>query len=345
MKNTLTGVSLALLATWTSAAQGQTCPTLIDLAPGLEPANSNPYTTFGNSLQPSDPISSNESMLVIGNTAYFGAKDPAFGFEPFQSDGTAVGTNLLADIGSPLSFGSIPTEMTDFGGALYFASTGPGIFAGGRELVRVTGPGQFEFLTNFNDSLCEVDSLTPLGGRLLFTASPQSTGSEPYAYTPGGGVTLLADVGPFDGVDAAYNHKINVYTVDTAGTTAYFFGHPSLTKRALLKTDGTPAGTVQLQEFDTDVIHYGMHAWQGHVYFEGWSAAAGYELWRTDGTVAGTNPVGDFAPGAHDAHVNLEFATEFGGALYFVMDDGQFGSELWKTDGTTAGTQLVLDLA
>jgi ELWxxDGT repeat protein len=76
-------------------------------------------------------------------------------------------------------------------------------------------------------------------------------------------------------------------------------------------------------------------------FFRGYTAAAGWELWKTDGTNAGTslvkdiNPAGDSSPG---------YMVWMRGESYFVATDGTAGTELWKTDGTEAGTVMVKDI-
>jgi len=121
----------------------------------------------------------------------------------------------------------------------------------------------------------------------------------------------------------------------------------------------------------------------GVLYFSGFSAGSGEELWRSDGTVAGTyllaetvagpgsQPLGPFATAGaavffaaggdelwkNDAagtalvralpgapSVGIRSLTPLGSKVYFSYDDGVAGRELWVSDGTAAGTRMVEDL-
>jgi ELWxxDGT repeat protein len=88
------------------------------------------------------------------------------------------------------------------------------------------------------------------------------------------------------------------------------------------------------------------------VYFAGWDASHGVELWKTDGTAAGTMLVDDVNPGATGSEPPLADRsaaasyqlTVSGRKLFFAATDGTHGDELWQSDGTTAGTIMVADI-
>ncbi|MCB9869909.1 MAG: hypothetical protein H6837_08625 [Planctomycetes bacterium] len=69
-------------------------------------------------------------FVASGGLLFFGAYDPALGFEPWRSDGTAAGTFLLRDIVPGVDF-SLPRNMVTANGRVYF-QTLPG--ATGAEL-------------------------------------------------------------------------------------------------------------------------------------------------------------------------------------------------------------------
>ncbi|MDB6137237.1 MAG: hyalin repeat protein, partial [Verrucomicrobiaceae bacterium] len=75
------------------------------------------------------------------------------------------------------------------------------------------------------------------------------------------------------------------------------------------------------------------------MYFTGYTAAKGTELWRTDGTAAGTFMLQDMTPGPDSTQFGESMA--LGSVLYFVPDTAAYGKELWRTDGTVAGTHIV----
>jgi ELWxxDGT repeat protein len=74
-------------------------------------------------------------VVVRGNNAYFSGWDAAHGWELWQSNGTASGTQLTADI-YPGTKSSSPQELTLAGNLLFFSADSPNI---GRELWAV-GP-------------------------------------------------------------------------------------------------------------------------------------------------------------------------------------------------------------
>ncbi|HSS51432.1 MAG TPA: ELWxxDGT repeat protein, partial [Thermoanaerobaculia bacterium] len=78
----------------------------------------------------------------------------------------------------------------------------------------------------------------------------------------------------------------------------------------------------------------------GRLFFIGWDADAGNDLWVTDGTPAGTQRVG--SPGSRSSAPDGLVAA--GHRIFFSGDDGEHGRELWESDGTPGGTHMVFDL-
>jgi ELWxxDGT repeat protein len=87
-----------------------------------------PGATFGD-LDPGA-----RRFLVVGATAFFAATDGASGTELWRTDGTSVGTTMLADI-FPGPRDSVPKGLIDFGGTVFFAAN-DGVH--GRELWSFT---------------------------------------------------------------------------------------------------------------------------------------------------------------------------------------------------------------
>lgn len=95
---------------------------------------------------------------------------------------------------------------------------------------------------------------------------------------------------------------------------------------------GCPEGCPRVAIFGLEP--YGL-VFKGRLFFAGWDAAHGYELWETDGTPQGTRLVKDLCPGTCDGRP-LGFRTVLGRLLF---EDA--GHDLWASDGTTAGTVRV----
>lgn len=116
---------------------------------------------------------------------------------------------------------------------------------------------------------------------------------------------------------------------------------------SLYKTDGTPDGTVELQELARDFL-WSFRGFPSEptvlgnrLFFVARDAEHGTELWWSDGS--GTALFADIWPGQLSSRPsNL---TVLNDRLYFTAEDGVRGRELWSTDGTLAGTALVADIA
>jgi len=249
----------------------------------------------------------------LGNVVLFVRDDREHGGrELWRTDGTAVGTGLLADIlpgtnnsGSPLS--SFPDSFValDSGVAL-FAASGP---SAGRELWvsdgTATGTNRLADLTPGSaDSRFFAPPLGD-GDRALFLAGPSSDGPQQLWVSDG---------------TAGGTRALTSFTVPRA------FGEPSdlfdaEVSRILQVVDQTP---------------------DGRIYFVADDGSAGREPWVSDGTPLGTHRLADVCPGPCSSSPKLATALP-SGAMLFTADDGSSGSEPWITDGTAAGTRRLVD--
>lgn len=125
---------------------------------------------------PFDGIKVPGDFTVLGHHLYFWAFTFATGYEVWRTDGTDVGTELVADI-APGTLSSRPREIVALEGVLYFrADDGPHGFelwrsdgtAAGTSMVR-------DILTGSRQSSTPHD-LTPLGRHLYFRAGSASLG-------------------------------------------------------------------------------------------------------------------------------------------------------------------------
>jgi ELWxxDGT repeat protein len=117
--------------------------------------------------------------------------------------------------------------------------------------------------------------------------------------------------------------------------------------RELWKSDGTPEGTVLVE----DINPFGsafpdfptLVAVDRTLYFVADDGTHGAELWRSDGTRGGTRLVEDIAPGP--ASSSPEQLVRVGSRLtFFTADDGVHGRELWVSEGGREDTRLVEDI-
>lgn len=122
-------------------------------------------------------------------------------------------------------------------------------------------------------------------------------------------------------------------------------------RRALWKSDGTEAGTVQVKSLPSSTglfwpIVTGLKATPSRLFFLAGDAAHGTELWASDGTGAGTQFVKDLTPGPESS--SLSHLTAVDDALVFfkeIYDDTtpRTRYELWRSDGTSSGTVRLRD--
>lgn len=139
--------------------------------------------------------------------------------------------------------------------------------------------------------------------------------------------------------DSSSNPSV-VRDLTIVGTTLFFIAgvDGDSNRSALWKSNGTPSGTILVKELDrfqnsapTELV-----ALSDRLFFRGYSAAAGIELWSSDGTAVGTRIFRDLHPGSPSAEpFNL---TTFNGKLVFSISSGPNGPGLWASDGTSAGT-------
>ena len=293
------------------------------------------------------PIVSRQGFLfVLPSGFFFFADDGVHGTSLWQTDGTAAGTVLVHDFSSQ----EAPATLFFYMGALtlgsryYFRGVSlahgyelwstDGTSAGTGEVANVGRMTPSIFLSPFTGAPPEPTSWGPLGStgsRLLFEANDGTSGGEPWAGSPGAGVTFLADTLP--GSDFSSLREVTPFGVSTlfSSSNGSSGGH-------LWKTDGTPAGTAPSGAPAGDRLT----PFAGAVVYVVSEAATGAELWRTDGTAGGSALIKDIRPGTEGSAPSG--LTVSGGSLFFAADDGTNGRELWKSDGTPGGTVQVKDI-
>lgn len=286
----------------------------------------------------------------------FSARGANTGFELFTSDGTASGTNLVADIYPTVP----PFSQTDSyphspaagpNSSLLFIADGG---ASGVELYIYDSSGVRQLVevepAPITESAFENGALTTLGSdRILLSADDGVHGSELHVWAPGKGTTLLADINP-GGSDTAPT-EVTTGWLDGA-LQAVFVARFSSLGSTLWITDGTPEGTRFLADpTGTSPAadpwtapapkHLVYHPGHRRVYFAAEDREHGWELWATDGTTAGTVRITDFA---RSESLYPQQLTPVGERLYFVAEEDGVGRELFVTDGSPEGTRLVQDL-
>lgn len=128
-----------------------------------------------------------------------------------------------------------------------------------------------------------------------------------------------------------------------------FAGKTAATGTEVYITDGTPGGTILLNDInpgplgstpDADAV-----VLNGFIYFTAERPAEGRELWRTDGTPGGTTLVKDIFAGVLGSNAPNKYNLFSSGSyLLFAAKTPSSGIELWRSDGTDAGTVILKDI-
>ncbi len=276
---------------------------------------------------------------VVGESLVFGADDAVHGAEPWITDGSDAGTELLADL--------VP-GVDEFGEPL---SSRPWDFAevGGRALVgAVAGAWSIAGTQGETELLAEGRSAWPISNRPrpgdptgeAFFGTDEVDGSSPELMLTDGsteGTHLVAVTNPSN--------------VETRRRDIFFVFSDAETGTELWSSDGDPVSNELVRDINVGGGSSSpeMLAMRGPtLFFSADDGVHGRELWRSDGSVEGTELVLDIRAGAEGSNPG---PTTWSGraattrrGVFFAADDGVVGEELWLSDGTGKGTRLVADI-
>ena len=313
-------------------------------------------------------------FAALGSDVLFRACDSEHGCELWKTDGTAVGTVLVADLWRGEGSGS-PSGFVQSGTRVFFrASDGmqpgtvwvtDGTETGTRMLLRnswgfygssvaILDMGSqvlsgTDDLVAISNSTLAVSVLLPgaapnfaasIGSEVLFSTSFRSTVDFGNLYRTDGTVlgTSLVTTVPNAVSTAVYLTSVGSQVFFVANTNP---GHG----RELWISDGTAVGTMEVKDIRSGLSSSSPGQLTGvgsTLYFTANDGTNGIELWRSDGTELGTTMVQNINPGSASSSPGDLVA--IGSTLYFFATDAVAGRELWKSDGTPGGTVPVLDL-
>lgn len=277
------------------------------------------YTDFGDGLI--------TALTVVDDHVYFVADTAETGFELFRTDGTTVGTQLVADTNPGTSNGF------DWDGTLHAATNGL-IFN------RETGDWEAWFSdgTSLGTQKIRPDVHYTYGyfefnGYTYFQGSTFATGYE--LFKTDGTLPNTVLVKDFDPGTPSSNVK-SIGIVGNYLLLSVTIGSDT----ELWRTDGTEVGTIFLQAVDPGDKAIQINGTKA--IFAGTTAANGTELWETDGTTMNTRILREIRPGADSSEIS-ELAL-IDNKVYFAANDGVSGNEVWSTDGTLQNTVMIADI-
>ncbi|MFL6194018.1 MAG: ELWxxDGT repeat protein, partial [Thermoanaerobaculia bacterium] len=322
------------------------------------------------------------TLLGLNGKLLFNADDGATGPEPWVTDGTAAGTQLLVDffalpewssefqvatfngvnLLTPRDTGGIwTTDATPAGTSPLFPGGSPAAASG---FTPALGTLFFAGYDAGDAEPWKTDG-TAAGTSRILDIKPGPGSSSPFGFTPAGSAVVFAasdaagrELWRTDGTPAG-TYALTASTItDVGGITrlgsaALFTANVPGSGKEPCRTDGTLPGTILLKDVRAGAASSdpGPLAVLGsRALFIALEDATGREYWVSDGTAAGTTLLKDINPGAGSGP--LEYSTWnrgnttqiVGSAFFFLADDGTHGFELWKTDGTPAGTAMMGDI-
>lgn len=177
--------------------------------------------------------------VVSGGRIVFAGNDGNTGVEPWISDGSAAGTHLLSEL-TPGPNGSAPYDFrAGANGTVWFAACPTSSLCRIYRLDVATET-LLAIANTEVDNAADLTLVAALGERLMAWRRDPSIGIEPLA-VDGTTVTTLGDLNP-GSEDSRYasGHAI------MADGTLLFGARLSSSAAALMKTDGTPAGTQEV---------------------------------------------------------------------------------------------------
>ncbi len=301
----------------------------------IRPAKANSLGLFDSTVDP--------DFTALGGKLLFQGYDTKGQWNLWVTDGTLAGTEELTPAGADPFDGLNPTDFTVIGKNAVFVGVG----ANGRDSLWATngtsaGTHELKIKGGDEDKLFDDGTdFTVLGHKVLFEAVISDDGEAGLFVTDGttGGTTQLHvnGAGPFGLFELVESPFFTVL-----GKKALFVGSGKKNTDSLWITDGTAAGTIELNSselFNEFARNPHFTVFGSKAIFVAGSPSFTDYLWVTDGTAAGTkklNVKGASSLGLVDD--DSEFIS-LGTKVLFTGRDADNNDGLWITDGTAAGTK------
>ncbi len=289
-------------------------------------------------IQPGPTESFPNNFLKMGDTLFFVADDGTHGNELWKSDGTPDGTVMVKDI-YPGATGAGPTALAQFNNLLYFAAETP---AHGFELWRSDGTPDGTVLVhdiNPGPTASSPQRFTALGNQLFFiTSIPSDTNADDYLW-----VTDGTSNGTQQFMQLSDTGSLGKYELVNANGRLFFLVLNAQNISELWTSDGTPAGTVQLDGNSESYAFLYFAPLGNRLFFTHADATHGYEPWLSDGSKGGTYMLQDLAANGLNSEPNILALTDQ--LVYIIADNGSTGQELWAMPLPREKTFLPVVLA
>lgn len=283
------------------------------------------------------------NYAIQNNTLFFAAWDAATGYELWKTDGTTVSTSMVTDLKAGTG-SSNPLAFCKLGNEIFFTATAVGLerklwktdgTAGGTVQIAVAEPF---FILDF--------AVGMVNNKMIFYAHNTVDGYEPYVSDgTAAGTFMLKDINAGAG-NSWLSQSQNAH-LKFNNRHCYFIANNG-TANALWRTDGTPAGTIQLTTNAQNVASYVSGGSYTDVDSTGlWmieyntsGSGNNEKLYRSNGTAAGTYLVAQNL--SYAQHVKL-----YKGALWMASRNtgSAANTEPWRSGGNAATTNKAFEIA
>jgi ELWxxDGT repeat protein len=284
-----------------------------------------------------------QSVAATGTDLFFSAR-AGDGCGIWKTDGTSAGTMLVRQ----LTFGDLNglRVLTAVGRRVYFLASAINETHGTSELSLWVSDGSPDGTVRLRawDQFSGSFQAAAVGSRLFFIAPAPGGGRELWSSdgTPSGTRPITAFT-PIDPFVPRFQTASQGFVIQAVDGQLCFLADDGRTGREVWCSDGTPAGTRRVTDFQLASPFVGLAGWRieklgQRLLFTANDGTSGNRLWTTTGQPASTARLGSCLGGCPEVSTASEL-TRAGAQVYFLGSRG--GSELWVSDGTGAGTRQV----
>lgn len=280
-------------------------------------------------------------LSVSGGKVAFQGQAPATGHEPYITDGTLAGTQIILDTNpgvlSLFDYGSEGLHFNSVSNSVYFINERDNYEIWVSDYNPSNPSGTFQLSSSIQWVIGEMANV----GSNTYFSGADSTGNFRDLYVTDG---TVIGTGLVKAINLVTNANVQIRGV--VNSKVILTANDGTNGEELWVSDGTTVGTVLLKDinlgaasttFGSEFLTVGTN-----IYFKANDGTSGDEVWISDGTPGGTKLLKDINSG-----VTSSSPTNFislAGKVYFVANDGTHGKELWQTDGTSSGTIMMTEL-